>query len=412
MKILLYDPDYISYSIDAFRQYLVPELSSRVQQLLWVSPQSRHHNFRKWLPPNHNVVFVDLELAKSHPYRWLNAIARRFLIILRIDSTKLAVSLSSCYNSSVIRLIARKNKVELIFCLAFMNQAVPRGNFLIAGILHDLSPSLSTSSLNNIDKWINASFCSFCVSRFTLDQLADRNYPSRLRNVHVVWPSPRFILDQLPTSKNLLTNFIPQRTSLVRIFMPASLDERKGHIFLLEAAISAIMNGIMISITVVGSGTDLLNEDILPSSLYETRLIDSCHKFRLLGGSLNALGHVSDSHFATLLDSSDVVVFPSLYEGFGLPVSEAVMVGLPVIASDLFPIREQLELFDCHDRVLLVPPGDSYALSLAILNCARGFGPFRVNSDSLASNFDRWTWSKAAASIIDQLNITISKPHV
>ena len=193
--------------------------------------------------------------------------------------------------------------------------------------------------------------------------------------------------------------------------MPASLDERKGHIFLLEAAISAIMNGIMISITVVGSGTDLLNEDILPSSLYETRLIDSCHKFRLLGGSLNALGHVSDSHFATLLDSSDVVVFPSLYEGFGLPVSEAVMVGLPVIASDLFPIREQLELFDCHDRVLLVPPGDSYALSLAILNCARGFGPFRVNSDSLASNFDRWTWSKAAAAIIDQLNITISKPH-
>ena len=134
MKILLYDPDYISYSIDAFRQYLVPELSSRVQQLLWVSPQSRHHNFRKWLPPNHNVVFVDIELAKSHPYRWLNALARRFLIILRIDSTKLAVSLSSWYNSSVIRLIARKNKVELIFCLAFMNQTVPRGNFLIAGI--------------------------------------------------------------------------------------------------------------------------------------------------------------------------------------------------------------------------------------------------------------------------------------
>lgn len=43
---------------------------------------------------------------------------------------------------------------------------------------------------------------------------------------------------------------------------------------------------------------------------------------------------------ATVYEANDVLVFPSLHEGFGLPVIEAMAYGLPVVASDIPPLRE------------------------------------------------------------------------
>ena len=47
------------------------------------------------------------------------------------------------------------------------------------------------------------------------------------------------------------------------------------------------------------------------------------------------LGHVSD--VADLMLASDLLVFPSRYEGLGIAVLEAHMAALPVIASDAGP---------------------------------------------------------------------------
>lgn len=42
----------------------------------------------------------------------------------------------------------------------------------------------------------------------------------------------------------------------------------------------------------------------------------------------------------TVFQQSDVLVFPSLHEGFGLPMIDAMACGMPVLASDLEPMRE------------------------------------------------------------------------
>jgi glycosyltransferase involved in cell wall biosynthesis len=49
---------------------------------------------------------------------------------------------------------------------------------------------------------------------------------------------------------------------------------------------------------------------------------------------VRALGYVSDAELAVVLDRAAVLVFPSLAEGFGLPVLEAFSLGTPVIHSD------------------------------------------------------------------------------
>ncbi|MFA5359166.1 MAG: glycosyltransferase family 1 protein [Patescibacteria group bacterium] len=52
------------------------------------------------------------------------------------------------------------------------------------------------------------------------------------------------------------------------------------------------------------------------------------------------LGYIPDSDLAVLYRQARVYVFPSLYEGFGLPPLEAMSWGLPVVASDIPSLRE------------------------------------------------------------------------
>jgi alpha-1,3-rhamnosyl/mannosyltransferase len=52
-----------------------------------------------------------------------------------------------------------------------------------------------------------------------------------------------------------------------------------------------------------------------------------------LEGAVRFLGHVSDEELIALYQMAICLVFPSLYEGFGLPVLEAMAAGCPVIAS-------------------------------------------------------------------------------
>jgi glycosyltransferase involved in cell wall biosynthesis len=73
------------------------------------------------------------------------------------------------------------------------------------------------------------------------------------------------------------------------------------------------------------------------------------------------LGHRDD--VPTVLAAADVFVFPSLYEGLGGSVIEAMALGLPIVASDIPALAEVVE----RDRnAILVPPADPAALTRGI----------------------------------------------
>lgn len=80
-----------------------------------------------------------------------------------------------------------------------------------------------------------------------------------------------------------------------------------------------------------------------------------------LAGTVRFLGHRDD--VPEVLAAADVFVFPSLYEGLGGAVLEAMALGIPVVASDLPVLREVVQ----PGRTgLLVPPGDPVALAQAV----------------------------------------------
>lgn len=80
-----------------------------------------------------------------------------------------------------------------------------------------------------------------------------------------------------------------------------------------------------------------------------------------LEAKLRATGYVSDAELPALYRGATVFVYPSLYEGFGLPPLEAMASGVPVIASTAPALTEVL-----GDAALRVDPLDVKALSQSL----------------------------------------------
>ena len=83
---------------------------------------------------------------------------------------------------------------------------------------------------------------------------------------------------------------------------------------------------------------------------------------------LELLGRVSEAEKLRLLGEAAVVAAPSRYEGFGIPLIEAMAAGAPVVTTDVMACNEIID----HERNgLLTPYGDVEALAAAIIRLLR-----------------------------------------
>jgi glycosyltransferase involved in cell wall biosynthesis len=74
------------------------------------------------------------------------------------------------------------------------------------------------------------------------------------------------------------------------------------------------------------------------------------------------IGYIDEEDKPSLYRLADVFVFPSVYEGFGLPVLEAMASGTVVVANDVSSIPEV-----AGDAAYLVKPGDARGMGGAII---------------------------------------------
>ncbi len=92
-----------------------------------------------------------------------------------------------------------------------------------------------------------------------------------------------------------------------------------------------------------------------------------------------------------LLNLADLFVFPSRYEGYGLPPLEAMACGIPVITSDASSLPEVVA-----DAGLMVPPDNPHALASAI---ERVLGDGVLQADLSERGLNRakqFTWEMTA----------------
>ncbi len=108
---------------------------------------------------------------------------------------------------------------------------------------------------------------------------------------------------------------------------------------------------------------------------------------RILGDRVQFTGYVTDEDLQQYVKQAAAMVFPSLYEGFGLPPVEAMAAGCPVLCSDAASLPEI-----CGDAALYFDPLDETALAECILSLPS----LGTNPDVLKARAKRFSWDDTA----------------
>jgi glycosyltransferase involved in cell wall biosynthesis len=96
-----------------------------------------------------------------------------------------------------------------------------------------------------------------------------------------------------------------------------------------------------------------------------------------------------------LLKHAAMFVFPSLYEGFGIPVLESMAVGTPVITSNVSSLPEITD-----DSAITVDPGDEQKLSQSMELLLKNPKKCRTLSVRGIAQAKKFSWSAAARETI------------
>jgi glycosyltransferase involved in cell wall biosynthesis len=111
-----------------------------------------------------------------------------------------------------------------------------------------------------------------------------------------------------------------------------------------------------------------------------------------LGDGLRLLGRIDEAELPALVSAARVFVFPSLYEGFGLPVLEAMACGTPVVTSTRASLPEV-----AGDAASLCDPLDVDAIGHAIVRLLRDDAAHARQRAAGLARAETFTWARCAA---------------
>jgi glycosyltransferase involved in cell wall biosynthesis len=176
------------------------------------------------------------------------------------------------------------------------------------------------------------------------------------------------------------------------VLMVGTLEPRKGHELTLRAVAAADLS----QLAIVFAGPTAGRDRALRALAVELGIAER----------LRILGYVDDAALAGLYRDATLLCMPSLGEGFGLPVLEALAAGTPVVASDIAAIREVAD-----DAAILVPPGDVGALTRAV---RRVVSDHKLRAELNRKGRERassFTWSSTADATVTAYQAALRRRH-
>jgi glycosyltransferase involved in cell wall biosynthesis len=191
--------------------------------------------------------------------------------------------------------------------------------------------------------------------------------------------APRF---SAPSDRHLVDE-VCRRYQLPRryVLCVGSVEERKNAMLLVRALPLLPAD---VHVVLVGRPTKYSQQVVA-----EAGRLGVAHRLHLLHG-------VPDEHLPAIYAGAEVFAYPSRYEGFGIPIIEAVSMGLPVVACT----GSCLEEAGGPDN-LYVGPDDAGAMAHALQQLFRGADGRQQRIDSSRQYIRRFEGTDAAAKFLD-----------
>ncbi|MFN0061426.1 MAG: glycosyltransferase family 4 protein [Myxococcaceae bacterium] len=256
--------------------------------------------------------------------------------------------------------------------------------------VHDLIPELFPETVSHKFRWqfslwlrrsVRVADEIVCVSEATRRDLLTRLPAAQRVPItvvhhgidHVVPLSAQQAHDELAPWK------LPERWLLY----VGALDARKNVALLLQLARRLVPD----KIALVLAGQQWFGGNTLPAEI---------ERAREAGVDVRTLGHVTDAQRTALMQACTAFVFPSLYEGFGLPPLEAMRLGAPTLVSNVGALPEV-----CGEGAQVLPPDDLEAWMQAVRELATQASARTARIQAGQKHALAFTWSRCAKETLE-----------
>ena len=280
---------------------------------------------------------------------------------------------------SILPIMATIDKVDLFWSPAHrLPRFLPKSIVSVVTI-HDLVWKFAPETMRPLSQKLDAKLMPeaiknadwiIAVSKWTAKDLIDE-VPNAKRKTSIIYEAPSLTYDSIIVKKSLNKNYL--------LFV-GTLEPRKNLPRLLEAY-SFLPSHIKekYSLNIVGGrGWGKVNFE----SLIEHFKIKKYVKI---------LGYLSDKDLAKTYQNASILVMPSLYEGFGLPLLEAMNAEVPVVTSNISSMPEIV-----GKAAILVDPYDVNSIKEGMIKVLTDLNLRSSLSKEGLKQSKNFSWKKAA----------------
>lgn len=237
-------------------------------------------------------------------------------------------------------LYLRKGKYDLFFSPSYTLPLLIKEKAIVA--IHDISYEVNPEWFPSREAWIRRIFTRYSIRKakaiITISEFSKRDiirlYGINEKKVKVIYLAPDRAFSTVTDSNSLKKIKERYNTGERFILYVGSILNRRPIETLLKAFSKVIAEEKWLRLVIVGENRTSPRKDIVD-------IIDRLG----IKDSVIHLNYVPDDELALLYKAAQIFIYPSFYEGFGLPVVEAMASGTPVIVPNLASLPEVVD--DC-----------------------------------------------------------------
>jgi glycosyltransferase involved in cell wall biosynthesis len=422
MKLLIPIEYYRHGGVERVIISLIREFANQIEQVIVILPPEKIDYFKNRLPPSEKIVYEPFQLPDQKSLETsLVGFWNKILSLtkqLKFNQCKDHIKQKIAQYRSQAIINYSLNKYQVTHCLYVLTNCLtpPKIKLPLGMISHDIYWHFAPLTYpedyvkkydQSLISWLKRVDLVIAVSEKTKQDILSL-YPQFETKIKAICNS-----GYLSETKNLSNNN-NNNTSIITFYFPSSFGIYKDQLVLLKAGLKLAQKGLKFKIIFTGKETDSLIEGKLDlSQQLQTQeyrdYVTECQKSYqentdIFQQYFQGFGYVDEAFVESCYQDSACVIMPSQYEGFGLALSEAIVRGIPVICSDLAVFYEQVELYQCGDRVIFFPRGDADSLAECIENFIND--PIsKLTETQIKDRFSHWTWKEVAAEYIKLLRI-------
>ena len=390
LRLLVVDKEMFTGGVEAIRMNLLPEMAKLCESIVWVLPPPHDAIFRDRFRDVPNLAVECISWPRVTLPQAIGAVTRGLPNALL--SEQLRRKVDHWLERWRVRSVSRKSGSTICLTTCVFSQTPPDTGLPLAGVVCDVNPVIPGRIRDNIVNWLRAADLIFGISEFTaaeLRRLAPYSGP-KICAVPLAAPG----LNPAKTDGPL---------EQVDFYFPGVASPHKGHLVLFRACVLLAHRGVPFRLMLSGPGIAAFRngQRFSVPGMEEARLFLEQHTDELAGKIVIA-GDLNLEQIGNIYRAARCVVLPSSYEGFGMPLAEALRFGKQVVCSDIQTFREQVEMYGAANLVRFVPSNNPAMLADAMVRALDE--PVTVTMEETNRRMAVRTWTDVARRYCDKLN--------